>query len=306
MTGGAPTERGAARGASLRRRVAQYVFDRWFRQRLPELLGPSHPVIMDYPVDAAPRYGHGKPPHPLLDRLIGAQREGFTSTLEHFQGFRDRLARIPLAGSTHPGPAWRNGYFEHIDAASLYCLLASRNPRTYLEVGSGNSTAFARQAIRDFGLQTRITSIDPSPRADIDSLCDEVRREALEVAPLEPFMALGAGDILFVDNSHRVFTNSDVTVFFLDILPCLAPGVLVHLHDIFLPFDYPPAWSGRFYSEQYLFATHLLAAPERVNIILANTYISLDAELHRLADTLLPPGVRGEAWCGSSFWFEIH
>lgn len=306
MTGGAPTTPSAVRGTSLRRRLAQYVFDRWLRQRLPELLGPSYPVIMDYPVHIAPRYGHGKPPHPLLDRLIGARRNAFTSTLESFRPFQEGLARIPLTGREHGGPAWRNGYFEHIDAVSLYCLLASRNPRDYLEVGSGNSTAFARQAVRDHGLATKITSIDPSPRADIDGMCDEVRRETLEAAPLDRFMELGPGDILFVDDSHRVFTNSDVTVFFLDILPYLRPGVLVHLHDVFLPFDYPAAWSDRFYSEQYLFATHLLAAPERVNIILANTYISMDAELHRLADTLLPPGVRGETWCGSSFWFEIR
>ena len=66
-------------------------------------------------------------------------------------------------------PTWENGWFPALDAVTLYGLVATRNPRWYVEVGSGNSTRFVRRAIRDHGLRTRILSIDPGPRAEIDA-----------------------------------------------------------------------------------------------------------------------------------------
>jgi hypothetical protein len=77
--------------------------------------------------------------------------------------------------------------------------------------------------------------LDPEPRAQIDALCDTSIRRRLEDCDLSMFDQLEAGDILFFDGSHRVFTNSDVTVFFLELMPRLKPGVIVHIHDIFLP-----------------------------------------------------------------------
>ena len=77
-------------------------------------------------------------------------------------------------------------------------------------------------------------------------------RQPLEAVDASEFGALTAGDVVFFDGSHRVFQNSDVTVFFLEILPALPPGVLVQIHDIFWPVDYPPAWADRYYSEQYM------------------------------------------------------
>jgi hypothetical protein len=145
----------------------------------------------------------------------------------------------------------------------LYSLLAQHNPRHYVEVGSGNSTKFARRAIRDHGLQTRITSIDPFPRAEIDSICDRVIREPVEHVALDTFDMLQPGDILFIDSSHRTFMNSDVTALSLDVLPRLPAGVIVEVHDITLPGDYPPQWTGRYYSEQYLLAAYLLGPRQR-------------------------------------------
>src|SRR5690606_30946570 len=98
---------------------------------------------------------------------------------------------------------------------------------------------------------------------EIDMICDNVFREPLEDVGLEIFDALGAGDILYIDNSHRAFMNSDVTVVFLDILPRLKPGVLVQIHDVTLPYDYPEVWIDRHYSEQYLLAAWLLARGTR-------------------------------------------
>src|ERR1700733_3021445 len=103
-------------------------------------------------------------------------------------------------------------------------MLVRSAPARYMEIGSGYSTRFARHAIQTVGLSTVIASLDPKPRAGIDALCDTVIRRRLEEADLAVFDQLEAGDILFFDGTHRALTNSDVTVFFLELLPRLKPG----------------------------------------------------------------------------------
>ena len=81
----------------------------------------------------------------------------------------------------------------------------------------------------------------------------------LEGLPRSFWADMSADDLLFVDNSHRCLPNSDVTVFFLDILPALPAGMVYGLHDIFLPYDYPETWMPRYYNEQYLLQVYLNA-----------------------------------------------
>jgi hypothetical protein len=152
------------------------------------------------------------------------------------------------------------------------------NPKTYLEIGSGNSTKFARESITNNQLGTKLISIDPNPRAEIDAICDQVVRTPVEDLPLTIFEDLVSGDILFVDNSHRASANSDVTVFFMDILPNLPPGVLVHLHDICLPWDYAEEQAEDAYSEQYLLATALLMG-SKLKTRLPNLFVTRTPEL---------------------------
>jgi hypothetical protein len=176
----------------------------------------------------------------------------------------------------------------------------------------------AARAIRDQQLRTRIISIDPQPRAEIDALCESVIRDPLEKVDLAVFDQLVPGDILFIDSSHRVFTNSDVTVLFLDVLPRLQPGVLVHMHDIFLPHDYPPEWRDRYYSEQYMLAATLLAHGPRFRVALPNAFIAQDPQLSAIlsplwrdpmfapepvpADRSVP--VADKSGKGTSFWMR--
>ena len=202
-------------------------------------------------------------------------------------------------------PAWINGFLPGLDAAVLYGMLAFTPPRTYLEVGSGNSTRFARRAIRDHGLRTRIVSIDPHPRVEIDSIADQVIRAPLETVDLAPILALEPGDILFLDGSHRCFTNSDVTVAFLEVLPRLPRGVRVQIHDICLPYDYPPGMEDFYYSEQYVLAAYLLGGARGGTVLLPNAFVSEDAELSRILDPLWTrPGFEAVERRGSSFWME--
>ena len=197
---------------------------------------------------------------------------------------------------------WGNGFLPALDALTIMWA-AGRAKGTFFEIGSGNSTRAARAAIRHAGRDVRIVSVDPAPRVEIDALCDEVIRAPLEATDLAPILALEPGDVLFVDSSHRSFMNSDVTVVMTEILPALRPGVIVGIHDIMLPYDYPERWTRRAYSEQYLLATLLLANPEYFDIRFANQWTSRKgmhvAPLAGIWDRLGAP-VRDRG--GSAFW----
>lgn len=265
------------------------------------------PLFIDYELRSTPRYGHGKAPHPELFEILNADRNKYAESLGKFLQFKCALETIPLDQPEDLSmPYWRNGFFGGLDAVTLYAFLTLNNPRLYLEIGSGNSTKFARKAIEDQHLETRIISIDPHPRAEIDRLCDAVRRERLEETDLSIFNTLAVGDILFVDGSHRAFMNSDVSVIFLEVLPRLKSGVLVYIDDIYLPFDYPPEWISRYYSEQYLLAVLLLAGGTRYEVVLPCLFVSDDAELIKILYPLSKDGPLTEVtgW-GKGFWLRV-
>jgi hypothetical protein len=264
-------------------------------------------VLLDYPIRPRARYGYGSPPHRRLHAILDRSRNQYAETLKTIIGYRDHLLRIAVDPPQEAhAPYWLSGWLPGLDLACLYGMVAQLNPRTYLEVGSGSSTQFVRRAVDDQGLRTRIISIDPSPRSEIDALCDEVVREPLEEANLEIFDQLVAGDIVFVDNSHRCFQNSDVTVMFLDVLPRLNPGAYVEFHDICLPDDYPPDYIDRFYSEQYVLAAALLAEGTRFEVVLANWFISADPELSSIVEPLWAgPRMDSVPRHGSSFWIRM-
>jgi len=152
-------------------------------------------------------------------------------------------------------------------------MLVKYHPPTYFEIGSGFSTLVAKQAIRDHNLSTRIVSIDPMPRAEIDSLCDETHRIALQKMDISFFEKITPPNILFVDGSHISLQNSDVSTFFLDILPVLQPGVIIQIHDILLPSDYHQEFGERLYSEQYLLAVYLMGNSNGYEILFPSHYV---------------------------------
>jgi hypothetical protein len=117
---------------------------------------------------------------------------------------------------------------------------------------------------------------------------------------------LQKSDVLFLDGSHRAFTGSDATVLFCDLLPTLPPGVLVGVHDIFLPDDYPEPFIERHYSEQYLLAAFLVGRPEWIELVLASDYVSKRPELAGELSTLwAKPELAGVPTQGGGFWFEL-
>ena len=270
-------------------------------------------ITLDYEFSPLPRYGHGKKAHSQLYSILNARKAVFAKYLSEFRTFHQDFQKIPLEESTEaPGtPFWNNGFIPGLDAISLYCFLCMEQPSTFCEIGSGHSTRFARHAIHSRNLPTKIVSIDPYPRVEIDALCDLVMRQPAEDVDSAYFDYLQPGDVLFIDSSHRSFMNSDVTALFLDVLPRLKPGVIIHLHDIFLPYDYPEEWSDRFYNEQYLLACSLLAERPSYDILLANTFINCDPHLNSLVDDLFDAPIMAniamQGWIprtGWSFWMR--
>jgi len=267
-------------------------------------LPAQYPYYLEYPVKLEPRYGYGKAPHTKLYEIINRNRTAYKRTLESFLRFKDDFLGIPLETPPEsPEPCWFNHWLGALDSVTLFSLLCLHNPKRYFEIGSGWSTKFARKAITNHKLRTKIASLDPYPRAEIDPLCDNVIREPLEDADLSVFDKLEAGDILFVDGSHHCCMNSDVAVFFLDVLPRLKAGVFVQFHDIFLPYDYPPEWKC-YYSEQYLLAVYILAESKKFDIILPNAFITNDTELSGILNTLWDATNTRELTQGLSFWIQ--
>lgn len=267
-------------------------------------MDPVTEISLDYPIVPTPRWGHGKPAHPQLYAIIDADRARYAAHLQSILGCAPALRSIPLETVDPAGPCWVNPWFSGLDLAALHMFVAAQRPARYLEIGSGTSTKIARHAARSVGHSLHIASVDPAPRAEVNALCDRVFREPVESVDLAVFDDLMSGDILFIDNSHRVFTNSDCVVLLLEVLPRLRPGVLVHLHDVYLPYDYPPQWSERFYSEQYVLAAWLLAEGPHLQIELPNMFVSQDAELAGTLSGLWTGPLADVQRHGGSFWLR--
>ncbi len=266
-------------------------------------------LFSEYKVNFVPRYGHGNPPHSELYEIINANREEYKSILQEALKYTDKIHEIKKAveeGDPNK-PGWNNGMLPGLDIVAIYTMLALKKPKRYIEVGSGNSTKVAYKAKIDCDLDTEIISIDPMPRAEIDQLTDKIIREPFENINYEEVLNLEAGEFLFIDNSHRILPNSDAMVFFMEILPKLKKGVIVHIHDIYLPYDYPQFMCDRFYTEQYGLAMFILANPDKYATILPNYFISEDPELSKVIAPIWEHlNLVGVERHGGSFWLEIR
>jgi predicted O-methyltransferase YrrM len=228
----------------------------------------------------------------LINRVLAAQPE-----------YRERFDSFRRAGDNDAGFSYDNTYYSSPDADVLYTLTRLLQPRRIIEVGSGNSTRLFRQAIRDGSLDARLISIDPCPRSEVASIADEVHRHAVEEMDSQGlFSTLEAGDILFIDSSHEVRTGNDCVFLFLRVLPSLRPGVIVHVHDVYLPYDYPDDRpETRPWAEQYLLQAFLAGRPG-VEVIWPSHH------LFRSRPELLKhfPQANGDTHHTCAFWFRIN
>ncbi len=136
------------------------------------------------------------------------------------------------------------------------------SPKKVIEVGCGWSTLVMLEALALNDTPCELTGIDPYPPEwlSIHESSGRIRKEQVQSVPFEVFAELASGDILFIDSSHVINTGNDVSYLYLEVLPRLKPGVVVHIHDIQLPFEYPKEYaiSQRwFWNEQYLLQAFL-------------------------------------------------
>ncbi|MFL5338203.1 MAG: class I SAM-dependent methyltransferase [Geminicoccaceae bacterium] len=186
-------------------------------------------------------------PYPALEPLFAAAVPDMLLWLGRIEGLGQRLGSF--AGPP-PAPRWTQDWFPRLDGAALYTIVRHNRPERVVEIGSGHSTRFIAQAVADGGFACTITCVDPEPRADIAQLPVTLRRRLWSAADGDVTRELRAGDVLLIDSSHVAVPGSDVDQLLNTVLPELATGVLVHLHDIFLPDLYPVDWTWRGYNEQ--------------------------------------------------------
>ena len=282
----------------------------------------SHPEITDLwgyhirPVhyyEPLPDYATIKPeeftrrrPSPAVDFNLSGQVAFVRRLGEQYRAELEEIARMPEPD----GFNFQNGYFSGLDAALYYALLRDVKPKQVIEIGSGYSTLIADKALnrnRAEGQAVKLTCIEPYPqrylteaKLDIELIVQKV--ESLE---LEFFQRLQSGDVLFIDSSHAIRFGGDVCREFLEILPSLAAGVWVHVHDIFFPLNYPAEWviERRIaWTEQYLLEA-FLAHNSAFRVVVANYWLCLEQFME--AERLWPELRQEQGPHGrTSFWMQ--
>jgi hypothetical protein len=215
-----------------------------------------------------------------------------------FPKFREEYADFPAEP-----PAGQKRPFRGVDALVAYCMVRHFQPQVIIEIGSGFSSLVLGQAAAK-NKNSALLCVDPFPpklvRKGIPALRSFVEAKVQDL-DLEFFAQLGPGDILFIDSSHTVKIGGDVNYLFLEVLPRIKPGVIVHVHDIFLPFEYRRDWvmdEFRFWTEQYLLQA-FLSFNREFEVLMANYYLGhyFEEDLKRIFPPL--PSVKG-----GSFWMR--
>lgn len=202
-----------------------------------------------------------------------------------------------------------NDQFGVLDARALYVFLRKLRPSRVVEVGSGFSSLLIADVVRRFlDEKCEFVCIEPYPRAFLTKGVPGISRliqQRVENVDLTEFTCLERGDILFIDSSHVAKTGSDVLFLFFQVLPLLKPGVLIHVHDIFLPCEYPREWvvdQNRSWNEQYLLQA-LLMHSTRFRVLFGSAYA---ATVHGQAVVAALARSDGQGMGGGSFWIEVQ
>jgi len=223
------------------------------------------------------------------------------------------LSRHAALSSDRVGPG-----YGAIESQVLHCFVRTAAPRRVVEVGGGMSTAIAVDAAHmnaaEGREETSVTTIDPFPRPAVADLPVNLIREPAQSVPLALFQQLGRGDLLFIDSTHTVKTGSEVLRLYLEIVPTLRPGVIVHVHDIYLPYLYSPDVLSSYLDwQETALVLALLTGNEHLRVLCCLSAlhheradrlqrILRDYRPRRLVDGLA--GAEGDGHFPSSLWLE--
>ena len=224
------------------------------------------------------------------------------------QGLAPYIAEYDIPtppGETKHGYRIGNHFYPHVDAEILYSMLRSLRPQRLVEIGAGWSSRVVADALDVNAVEDAPTRehriFDPFPAEHLRSLGADVEALPAERIPDDVFAALGQGDVLFIDTTHTLKPGNDVVRLLLEVIPQLAAGVSIHVHDIFLPYCYPRFLfdAGYHWQEQYLLQALLVGNPSiRVTM---PTYALFRDRPDAIEAAV--PGMTSHT-LGSGFWLE--
>ena len=263
---------------------------RWLEQHRSEWAHPALPAGIDWDLDSQLVW---------LSRICSAH-----------------LSEVPALSEWQSGLGFGPGYGP-IEAQVLRCFVRSEQPEHVVEVGSGMSTAVIFRASETNNLHggriSEITCVEPYPREALRSLDVRLIESGALSVPLAVFTELKSGDLLFIDSTHALHTGSELIRLYLDILPALAPGVLVHIHDIYLPYMYSPDVLSTLFDwqETVLLAALLINNPKlKVRCCLSALSHERPHELRKILPDYRPAsftdglGITGNSHFPASIWLE--
>jgi methyltransferase family protein len=239
------------------------------------------------------------------------EREQIKLLKSFVHAYKAEYERFPRSQTGCPQQYYvDNSYFEAVDGEILYCMIRHFKPKRLYEVGCGNSTFLSAQSLlenqKDGGPLGQLVAFEPFPELSLKRGFRGLSRlvvSKVEDIPLAQFQELEENDILFLDSSHVLRIGGDVQYEFLEILPNLKPGVIVHVHDIFLPAEYPRNLimrSRRFFSEQYLLQAFLTFNSE-FEVLWSSSLMHLNHP--DLLEAAFNSYTRESRWPGS-FWMR--
>lgn len=195
-----------------------------------------------------------------------------------------------------------NSFYPTPDAEIYLSMILDNKPKMILEVGSGFSTLIARRAIDFVNLNTIIEIIDPSPRTSITKAAHNYRYDYVENIPLDKFN-LESNSILFIDSSHICRSSGDLPFLYCQLIPTLPSGTIIHVHDVYIPYDYPSICQKWLYSENYLLHA-LLCYSSKFKILFSSHYMSRNHpdEMQKAISHIVASNNR---FYGGSIWFEV-
>jgi hypothetical protein len=196
-----------------------------------------------------------------------------------------------------------NGYYPTPDAELYAAFISEYRPSRIVEIGSGYSTLIAHHTIRYLGMTCEIHVIDPQPRREVADYASRIEYKRVQDSSFSS-TALSKGEraILFIDSSHVTKMGGDIPFLFCQILPHLPAGILVHVHDIFTPFDYSANYGRRFYTEQYVLQA-LLANSSKFSVRFSACAMSRENPAEMQA--VFGPQVGNDPlFIGASFWMD--
>lgn len=269
-----------------------------------ESLVPA-PIACEHPRVPKSYIGHDgidMRPDEQVALLASWARRGYAEFWQRLRRNRRINQQAMRTTGGHAAPI-RNGYYHTPDAEIYAAMIADVRPSLIVEVGGGYSTLIAREAMSCFGVDGRLVVIDPEPRTAVEDAADVLLRKRVEQLEIDE-IEWSDDSILFIDSSHVCRARGDVTFLYCRLIPRLSHRVVVHVHDVYLPWDYPPIYDEWVRSEQYVLHS-LLSHSARYEVLFATYYMSR-SRLSLMRETFGESVGIEQGTSGASFWFRVR